>query len=147
MAVELPVVCPVRPGPEQVTRLVGPLISMLLRCPLTPALVDDKDELWTVRWGGVSSVVDHVPPGHHEFADSWLLTAAVGERGLDLSFLLTIVTAAAVAIAVEGRVIDDASLMGGGSFSGGELLVRAAGSPERSAADVLAALGSHGWGT
>jgi hypothetical protein len=32
-----------------------------------------------------------------------------------------------VVIRAEGRIIDDASLAGGGTYSGGELLVRAAG--------------------
>jgi hypothetical protein len=65
---------------------------------------------------------------------------------MDLSLLLTIVTAAAIAMSPEGRIIDHTSLAGGGTYSGGELLVRAAGGPERSVADALTALGSHVWG-
>jgi hypothetical protein len=146
MAVELAVVCPERPDSEQVAWLVGPLISMILHCPLVHALADDDGGVWTVHWDSVSAVVDQLPPGRHEFANNWVLTAAAGERGIDLSLLLTIVTAAAIAITVEGRIIDDASLVGGGSYSGGELLVRAAGGPERSVTDALKALGSPSWG-
>ena len=137
--------CPGLPDTDQVTRLVGPLVGMILRCELVHALADDDDGLWTVHWGSVSAVVDQLPPGRHEFGDSWVLTAAPGERGMDLSLLLTIVTAAAIAINAEGRIIDDASLAGDGTYSGGKLLVRAAGGPERSVADVLTALGSHVW--
>jgi len=146
MAVELAVVCPERPDSEQVARLVGPLISMILRCPPVRALVDDDADIWTVHWGSVSAVVDQLPPGRHEFGESWVLTAAAGEGGIDLSLLLTIVTAAAIAITVEGRIIDDASLVGGGNHSGGELLVRAVGGHERSVVAALTALGSHVWG-
>jgi hypothetical protein len=56
-----------------------------------------------------------------------------------------VVTAAAAAIAVDGRVLDESSLVGGGTIGGGELLVRATGGPERSVADALTALGSHVW--
>ena len=128
------------------TRLIGPLISMILRCPLAHTLMDDDDGVWTVHWGSVSAVVDRLPPGCHEFAGSWVLTAAVGERGIDLSLLLTIVTAAAIAISIDGRIVDDASLVGGENFSGGGLLVRAVGGPERPVTEALAALGSHVWG-
>lgn len=138
--------CPELPDSEQVTRLVGPLIGIVLRCELVHALADDDDGSWAVHWGSVSAVVDRLPPGRHEFGDSWVLTAAAVERGMDLSLLLTVVTAAAIAITVEGRIIDDASLVGGGNYSGGELLVRAVGGPERLVADVLTALGNHVWG-
>ena len=61
--------------------------------------------------------------------------------GIDLSLLLAIVAAASAAIAVDGRVLDDSSLVGGGNIGGGELLVRASGGPERTATDALTALG------
>ena len=77
----------------------------------------------------------------HEYADRWVLTVAANERGTDLSLLLTLVTAASIAIIGDGRIIDDAKLAGGGEPSGGELLTRAAGRGlERSAQEVLAAL-------
>lgn len=146
MAVEVGVVCPRPPDPEQVARLVGPLISMILRSTLVHALCDERRDAWIVHWDSVSAVVVQVSPGDHEFADSWFLSVAPGERAIDLSFLLAVVTAAAAAIAVDGRVLDESSLVGGGSIGGGELLVRAAGGPERSVADALTALGSHVWG-
>jgi hypothetical protein len=146
MAVEIGVVCPEVPDGEQVSRLAGPLMSMVLRCPLIQALVDDEHGRWTVLWDTTSAVVDQSPPGRHEYADRWFLTVAANERGVDLSLLLTMVTAASLALISDGRIIDDAKLVGGGELSGGELLVRAAGGPERSVQDVLTALGSPSWG-
>ena len=84
--------------------------------------------------------------GKHEFGESWFLNVAPGERGIDLSLLLAIVAAASAAIAVDGRVLDESSLVGGGNIGGGELLVRASSGPERSATDALTALGSPIWG-
>jgi len=145
MAVEVGVVCPEPPDPEQVARLVGPLLSMVLRSGLVHALSDERKDAWVIHWDSVSAVVVQLPPGDHEFADSWFLSVAPGERAIDLSFLLAVVTAAAAAIAVDGRVLDESSLVGGGTIGGGELLVRATGGPERSVADALTALGSHVW--
>ena len=147
MAVEVGVVCREVPDAEQVSRLAGPLMSMVLRSSVIHALVDYEDGRWTLLWGGTSAVVGRCPPGRHEFANRWFLTVAAGERGVDLSLLLTLITAALIAILGDGRIIDDAKLAGGGEFSGGELLTRAAGGgPDRSVQDVLAALGSHSWG-
>jgi hypothetical protein len=145
MAVEVGVICPRRPDPQLVTRLVGPLIGMILRSGVIYALCDERKEAWTISWDSVSAVVLEIPPGSHEFADSWFLSVAPGERAIDLSFLLAVVTAAAAAIAVDGRVLDESSLVGGGNIGGGELLVRAAGGPEHSVAAALTALGSHVW--
>jgi hypothetical protein len=64
---------------------------------------------------------------------------------MDLSLLPTIVAAPAIAIRAEGRIIDDASLAGGGTYSGGELLVRAAGARNGPSRTPFTALGSHGW--
>ena len=121
-------------------------MGMILRAGLVHALCDEHKEAWTVYWDSVSAVVIEISPGEHEFADSWFVSVAPGERAIDLSFLLAVVTAAATAIAVDGRVLDEASLVGGGNVGGGELLVRAAGGPERSVAEALTALGSHVWG-
>lgn len=147
MAVEIGVVCPEVPDAEQVARLAGPLMSMVLRRPAIHALVDDDHGRWTLRWDTTCTVVGQWPPGVHEFEDRWYLNAALGERGIDLSLLLMFITAAAIAITGEGRIIDDAELIGGGELSGGDLLTRATGiGLERSPQDVLAALGSHYWG-
>jgi hypothetical protein len=147
MAVEIDVVCPDVPDAEQVSRLVGPLMSMILSGPLIHALVDDDCGYWKVMWDTASAVVDRSPPGRHEYTDRWILTVAANERGIDLSLLLTLMTAAAIAIIGDGRMIDDQELAGGGEFSGGELLTRAAGGgPGRSVQEVLAALGSPSWG-
>lgn len=146
MAVELGVVCPEIPDSEQVSRLIGPLMSMILRCEMVHALADEGNDGWTVHWGTASAVADLLPPGKHEFGESWFLNVAPGERGIDLSLLLAIVAAASAAIAVDGRVLDESSLVGGGNVGGGELLVRASGGPERSATDALTALGSPIWG-
>jgi hypothetical protein len=147
MAVEIEVVCPDVPDAEQVGRLVGPLMSMVLRGPLIHALVDDEYEYWKLTWDTVSAVVDRSPPGPHEYTGHWILTVAANERGIDLSLLLTLMTAASIAIIGDGRIIDDQELAGGGELSGGELLIRAAGgAPERSVQDVLTALGSPSWG-
>jgi hypothetical protein len=110
------------------------------------ALVDDEHGRWTINWDTTSAVVDQFSPGRHEFADRWMLNVAANERGIDLSLLLTLMTAAAVAIVSDGRIVDDAKLVGGGELSGGDLLVRAADGPERSVQEVLTALGSPSWG-
>jgi hypothetical protein len=146
MAVEIGVVCPEVPDAEQVIRLVGPLMSAVLGRPLVHALVDDEHGRWTINWDTTSAVVDQFSPGRHEFADRWMLNVAANERGIDLSLLLTLMTAAAVAIVSDGRIVDDAKLVGGGELSGGDLLVRAADGPERSVQEVLTALGSPSWG-
>ena len=147
MAVEIGVVCPGAPDAEQVARLAGPLMCTVLHSPVVHALVDDEDGRWTLLWGGTSTVVDRCPPGRREFADRWFLNVAAGERGIDLSLLLTLATAASIAIIGDGRIVDDAKLIGGGELSGGDLLTRAAGQGlDRSPQDVLAALGSHYWG-
>ena len=122
MAVELGVVCPEIPDSEQVSRLIGPLMSMILRCEMVHALADEGNDGWTVHWGTASAVVDLLPPGKHEFGESWFLNVAPGERGMDLSLLLAIVAAASAATAVDGRVLDESSLVGGGNIGGGELL-------------------------
>jgi hypothetical protein len=147
MAVEIGVVCLEIPDAEQVSRLVGPLMSVALRIPLIHTLVDDQDGCWKLMWATTSVVVDRLPPGRHEYADRWFLTVAAGERAIDLSLLLTFMTAASIAIVGDGRIIDDAKLAGGGEFSGGDLLTRAAagGGPERSVQEVLAALGVQSW--
>lgn len=121
-------------------------MSMVLHRPLVHALVDDENGRWTVLWDTTSAVADQSPPGRHEFADRWVLTVAANERGIDASLLLALMTAAAVAIIGDGRIVDDAKLVGGGELSGGDLMVRAAGGPERSAQEVLTALGSPHWG-
>lgn len=147
MAVEIGVVCPGVPDAEQVSRLAGALMSMVLHSPVIHALVDDEHGRWTLLWDTTSVVVDLWPPGRHEFADHWFLNVAADERGIDPSLLLTFMTAASIAIIGDGRVIDDAKLIGGGELSGGDLLTRAAGRGlERSVQDVLASLGSHSWG-
>lgn len=147
MAVEIEVVCPEVPDIEQVSRLVGPLMSTVLRGPLIHALADDDHGHWKLTWDATFAVVRPSPPAQNEYADRWVLTIAAGERAIDLSLLLIFITAAAIAIIGDGRIIDDVELVGGGEFSGGELLARAAGGgPERSVQEVLAALGSHSWG-
>jgi hypothetical protein len=153
MSVELGVVCPQLPDAEQVARLTGPLMCMVLHSPLVPALIDDDhDKAWTLRWGGTSIVVNAWKPGRFEYADRWCIDLELGERGIDLSLLLMFITAAAVAIIGEGQIIDDAKLISGGRLSGremfgGDLLTRAVGEGmDCSPQDVLAALNSHSWG-
>jgi hypothetical protein len=147
MAVEIEVVCPGVPDAEQVSRLIGPLMSMVLCGPLIHALVDDDRGHWRVTWDTTFAVVRRSPPGQHEYADRWILTVEAGQRAIDLSLLLTLIIAASIAIIGDGRIIDDVELVGGGQFSGGDLLTRMAGDgPDRSAQEVLTALGSHSWG-
>ena len=121
-------------------------MSAVLGRPLVHALVDDEHGRWTINWDTTSAVADQLPPGSHEFTDRWLLNVAANERGIDLSLLLMLMIAAAAAIIGDGRIMDDAKLVGGGELSGGDLLVRAAAGRERSAQEVLAALGSPSWG-
>ena len=147
MSVELGVVCPGLPDAEQVARLTGPLMSMVLHRPVIHALADDEDGQWTLLWDTTSTVVGRCPPGRYEYADRWYLDVALGERGIDLSLLLMFMTAASIAILGDGRIVDDAKLIGGAELSGGDLLARAAGLGRgRSVQDVLAALGSPSWG-
>jgi hypothetical protein len=153
MSVELGVVCPQLPDAEQVAQLTEPLMCMVLHSPLVPALIDDgPGRGWTLRWGGTCTVVSAWEPGRFEYADHWYVDVALGERGIDLSLLLMFITAAAIAIIGQGRIIDDAKLVSGGrlsgrEMSGGDLLTRAVGEDlDRSPQDVLAALGSDSWG-
>lgn len=153
MSVELGVVCPDVPEAEQVPRLVGPLMCMVLRRPVIHALIDDDhDRHWKLLWDASSTWVSEWPPGIHEWDDNWYIAVELGERGIDLSLLLMFMTAAAIAIIGEGRIIDEVNLVNGGDLSGrelsaGDLLTRAAREGwNRSPQDVLAALGSHYWG-
>ena len=153
MSVELGVVCPEVPDAKQVARLVGPLMCMVLHRPVIHALInDDHDRHWKLLWDTTSTWVSEWPPGIHEWEDNWYLDVELGARGIDLSLLLMFMTAAAIAIIGEGRIIDEAKLISGGrlsgrELSGGDLLTRAAGEGrDRSPQDVLAALGSHYWG-
>ncbi len=120
-------------------------MSMVLRGPLIQALVDDDYGHWKLTWDATFAVVRRSPPGRHEYSDRWILTVEAGQRAIDLSLLLTLIIAASIAIIGDGRIIDDVELVGGGQFSGGELLARAAGGgQERSAQEVLTAMGSPG---
>src|ERR1700749_2965454 len=106
MAVEVGVACPEIPDAGQVSRLVGSLMSAVLRRPLIRALVSDEDGSWTISWGTTSTGGDMIPPGSHEFADCWFLNVAVNERGIDLSRLLTLVTGASISIITGGQIVD-----------------------------------------
>jgi hypothetical protein len=109
MSLELSVVLPTVPEPEQVARLVGPLMCMVLRRPMVHALVDDDGEMsWKLLWDGTCTVISAWPPGLHEWEDCWDLEVGLGERGIDSSLLLMYVTAAAIAILGEGFLVDDA---------------------------------------
>ncbi len=152
MSVELDVVCPAVPEPEQVARLVGPLMCMVLRLAVHALIDDDGEMSWKLLWDGTCTLVSASPPGLHEWEDCWELEVGLGERGIDSSLLLMYVTAAAIAILGEGRIIDEANLISGGDLSGreksaGDLLTLATGEGwDRSPQDVLAALGSDSWG-
>ncbi len=153
MSVELDVVCPAVPEAEQVARLVGPLMCMLLRRPVVHALIDGDGEMgWKLLWDGTCTLVSAWPPGLHEWEDCWDVGVELGQRGIDSSLLLMYVTAAAIAILGGGRIIDEANLITGGDLSGREksasdLLTLATGEGwDRSPQDVLAALGSDSWG-
>jgi hypothetical protein len=153
MSLELSVVLPTVPEPEQVARLVGPLMCMVLRRPMVHALVDDDGELdWKLLWDGTRTVISAWPPGLHEWEDCWDLEVGLGERGIDASLLLMYVTAAAIAILGEGFLVDERNLISGGDLSGrkksaSDLLTLATGQGrDRSPQDVLSALGSDYWG-
>ena len=146
MAVELGVVCPEIPDSEQVSRLIGPLMSMILRCEMVHALADEGNDGWTVHWGTASAVADLLPRANMNSVRAGSLTWPRESGELISALLLAIVAAASAAIAVDGRVLDESSLVGGGNIGGGELLVRASSGPERSATDALTALGSPIWG-
>jgi len=152
MSVELGVVCPKVPEAEQVARLVGPLMGMVLHRRVIHALIDEEDGGWTLLWDTTCTQVSYWPPGLHEWEDCWFLGVDLGERGIDLSLLLMYITAASIAILGEGRIIDEAKLISGGDLSGreisaGDLLTRASGQDwDRPVQDVLAALGSDYWG-
>lgn len=153
MAIEISAVCRLEPHAEQVARLAGPLVSMVLRSPVIPAMVKEEPEHWEVLWSGTGAIVDQHPPGRFEDADHWDHNVAAGHRGIDLPLLLLMyMTVAAIAIVGNGWIVDDVKMVDGGTLSGrevpvGDLLARAAGDGmDRSAQDVLAALGSHYWG-
>jgi hypothetical protein len=104
MSLELDVVCPAVPEPEQVARLVGPLMGMILRRPVVHALIDDDRDLsWTLLWDTTKTMVSAWPPGLHEWEDCWAVDVGLGCRD-DLSLLLIYVTAAAIAIMSDNDV-------------------------------------------
>jgi hypothetical protein len=119
MSVELGVVCPRLPDAEQVARLTGPLMGMVLHRPVIHALIDhDRDRHWKLLWDTTSTWVSESPPGPHEWEDNWCLDVELGQRAIDLSLLLMFIIAAAIAIIGEGRIIDEAKLITGGRLSG-----------------------------
>ena len=95
---------------------------------------------------------ERMEPGRFEYTDHWYSDVALGERGIDLSLLLMFITAAAIAIIGEGRIIQEVNLVDGGRLAGRELsaddlLTRAVGEGlDRSPQDGLTALGSDYWG-
>ena len=153
MSLDLTVVCAAVPEPDQIARMVGPLMCMVLRRRVVHALIDYEGELhWKLLWDGTSTLLSVWPPGLHEWgANPWDVELTLGER-YDQSLLQMYVTGAAIAILGDGWLVDEMNLITGGDLSGREkspsdLLTLATGEGrDRSPHDVLTDLGSDSWG-
>src|ERR1700761_3079304 len=149
MSLDLTVVCAAVPEPDQIARMVGPLMCMVLRRRVVHALIDYEGELhWKLQWDGTSTLLSAWPPGLHEWgANRWDVELTIGER-YDQSLLQMYVTGAAIAILGDGWLVDEMNLITGGDLSGREkspsdLLTLATGEGrDRSPQDVLTDLGS-----
>src|ERR1700761_7300449 len=150
MSLDLTVVCAAVPEPDQIARMVGPLMCMVLRRRVgSPALIDYEGELyWKLQWEGTSTMLSAWPPGLHEWgASRWDVDLTIGER-YDQSLLQMYVTGAAIAILGDGFIVDEMNLITGGDLSGREksasaVLTLATGEGrDRSPQDVLTDLGS-----
>jgi hypothetical protein len=126
MAIELGVHCKPRPEASVVEAFTGPLMSSLLGSPPVAAWVDENtDSSWTLNWGGAASAdLVLVPSGRHEFGDHWFASVAPGERGIDLSLLLCALTAVVIAVAFNGVIVDELSILGNEAATGAQALVR-----------------------
>ena len=145
MAVEIGVTVPARPSPGTISRVAGLAMRAVLGVAGVDCVVAEHTvaevSTWTVWWGGSASAqMVELPPGRHEFADTWFVNVAPGERGEDLSLLLAVVVAGVTATVHGGRVLDEAALVGGGLLDPAELLSRPFLSRGRSAAEALRAL-------
>ena len=153
MSLDLTVVCAAVPEPDQIARMVGPLMCMVLRRRVVHALIDYEGELyWKLQWDGTSTLLSAWPPGLHEWgASRWDVDLTIGER-YDQSLLQMYVTGAAIAILGDGFIVDEMNLITGGDLSGREksasaVLTLAIGEGrDRSPQDVLTTLGSASWG-
>jgi hypothetical protein len=141
MAVELGVHCRTRPDARLAERLVGPIMSSLLgSSQLVASWTDESTDSWIVNWGGAATAhVTLLPSGSHEFGD-WFANISPGERGVQLSLVLAIVTTTLIAITCDGSIVDDISILGSESPSGEQILMRMLSCRERSAEEVLAAI-------
>jgi hypothetical protein len=116
-------------------------MSAVLGDQMVAAWVDESRDSWLVNWGGAASAqVIFLEPGCHEFADRWFATVSPGERGVDLSLLLAELVAILIAIVCAGQIVDESELLGDKPPVGGQLLIRALGNRNRSAAEIVAAL-------
>lgn len=141
MAVEIGVACKLRPDPELMERLAGPVMSSALTGQLVVAWVEESNDVWTVNWGGAATaVVVLLPPGSHEFGEDWFAVISPGERGVDLSLLLAVAVASLTAIAYDGRMIDESAIVSSSPLSGQQILARILHDSERTASEVLTAL-------
>jgi hypothetical protein len=142
MSVEIGVACRQAPTAEKIAALTGPLMSAAVGCSLVESAAESTGDVWTIAWGGVTTAqIVSLPAGMHEFADNWYLNVAPGQRSVDVSLLLAIVTAAAAAILYDGRIVDDSSLVGSGNVTGGDLLAKMFSDRQRSAAEILSVFG------
>jgi hypothetical protein len=145
MAVELGVHCRIHPDAQLTERLVSPVMSSILGSRLVGAWVDESADSWILNWGGATTAhVTLLPSGLHEFGDDWFATISPGERGADLSLVLAIVITTLIAIACDGHIVDDLSILGSEPPSAAHVLTRMLSCRERSAQEVLAAIEATG---
>lgn len=154
VSLDLTAVCAAVPEPDQIARMVGPLMSMVLRRRVGGhALIEYEGELhWKLLWDGTSTFLSAWPPGLHEWGGScWDIELTIGER-YDQSLLQMYVTGAAIALLGDGFLVDERNLITGGDLSGREkspsalLTLAMAEGRDRSPQDVLTTLGSDSWG-
>ena len=109
VSLDLTAVCAAVPEPDQIARMVGPLMSMVLRRRVGGhALIEYEGELhWKLLWEGTSTFLSAWPPGLHEWGGScWDIELTIGER-YDQSLLQMYVTGAAIALLGDGFLVDE----------------------------------------
>jgi hypothetical protein len=117
-------------------------MSSLLGSPVVAVWIDEEtDSSWTINWGGsASAYLVLLPSGKHEFGNHWFASVAPGERGVDLSLLICVLTTVVVAVAFDGVIVDDSSILGSGVSTGSHALVRMLANRGSSPSEVLEAL-------
>jgi hypothetical protein len=106
MTVEVSAVCPAPPDIDVVVRLTELLLGVASggRAPVS---VRTSDHGSLVALGSAATTfVTTAPPGDHEFADAWVVTADDRDRTPE-SRLLSLAVALSAATVSRGRILDE----------------------------------------